>query len=87
MPRYTMSLCGLEISFKTDADKDRIEAARGLLEERFDDLNRNGNNVSKDRLLACLALAMTDDYLEVSARLADMEARIEKLLESQEGRS
>lgn len=81
MPRYTLSLMGLEISFKTDATADRVEAARELLEERYTDLNKNAGDLSKERLLTFLALSLADDYLVNQERLGRLEEKIGKILE------
>lgn len=81
MPRYTLSLMGLEISFKTDADADRVEAARTLLEERYTDLNKNAGDLSKERLLTFLALSLADDYLVNQERLGHLEEKIGEILE------
>jgi len=81
MPRYTVPVLGLEITFKTDADKERIEAAKDVLEERFDELVRGGKDVSREKLLTCLALSLADDYLEHSRKLETMEEKINALLE------
>ncbi|WP_320171931.1 cell division protein ZapA [Maridesulfovibrio sp.] len=81
MPRYTLPVLGLEISFKTDADKERIEAAKDVLEERYSELARGGRDVSKEKLLTCLALSLADDYLEHSRKLETMEEKINALLE------
>ena len=42
MPRYTITVNGLELSFKTDADENRIKQAQALLEDRFADLSKDG---------------------------------------------
>ncbi|WP_147819815.1 cell division protein ZapA [Salidesulfovibrio onnuriiensis] len=81
MPRYTLSLMGLEISFKTDATADRVEAARQLLEERYTDLNENAGDLSKERLLTFLALSLADDYLVNQYKLSALEEKIGKILE------
>lgn len=81
MPRYSVSLFGLEIGFSADADEERIEAARKLVEERMGELSRNGSNISKEKLLTCLALGLADDYLEASQGRERLEARISELLE------
>lgn len=81
MPRYTIPILGLEIAFKTDADKSRIEAAKAILEERFGELSKGGTDVSKEKLLTCLALSLADDYLEHSRKLNQMEEKINTLLE------
>ncbi len=83
MPRYTITVNGLELSFKTDADENRIKQAQALLEERFADLSRDGRYISREKLLTLLALGMADDYLEVRRKLAGLEARMQELLERQ----
>ena len=81
MPSYTITVNGLEISFKTDADEPRIQAAQALLEERFAELSKGGRYISREKLLTLLALGMADDYLETRRKLAGLEARMQELLE------
>lgn len=81
MPRYTVSLVGHEITFRTDAEAERIEAARTLVEERFTDLSKNGSDLSKEKLLTFLALSLADDYLVEKEKQAQMEKKITELLE------
>jgi len=81
MPSYTITVNGLEISFKTDADEKRIQAAQALLEERFAELSKGGKYISREKLLTLLALGMADDYLELKKKLAGLEARMQELLE------
>ncbi|GAB7021969.1 cell division protein ZapA [Salidesulfovibrio brasiliensis] len=81
MPRYSLSLVGLEISFRTDADAERIEAAQALVEERFADLSKSGSDISKEKLLTFLALSLADDYLVLQERQAQLEKKITELLE------
>ena len=81
MPRYTLDLLGLNVTFRTDADEDRIQAAKELLEERYRDLSGEGSSVSKEKLLTCLGLSLGDDLLMSEARLKALEARLNKLLE------
>ena len=81
MPSYTITVNGLEISFKTDADEQRIQAAQALLEERFAELSKGGRYISREKLLTLLALGMADDYLEVRRKMAGLEARMQELLE------
>lgn len=84
MPRYTISVNGLELSFKTDADEKRIQAAQALLEERFSELSRDGRYISREKLLTLLALGIADDFLELRQRLEGLEARMQELLERQQ---
>ncbi|SNS19816.1 cell division protein ZapA [Humidesulfovibrio mexicanus] len=81
MPSYTITVNGLEISFKTDADFERIQVAQALLEERFSELSKGGRYISREKLLTLLALGMADDYLETRRKLAALEARMQELLE------
>jgi len=81
MPSYTITVNGLEISFKTDADEPRIQVAQALLEERFAELSKGGRYISREKLLTLLALGMADDYLELRRKLAGQEARLQELLE------
>ena len=81
MPRYSLDLLGLNIAFRTDADEDRIQAAKELLEERYKDLSKEGGNISKEKLLTCLALSLADDLIMSEDKLETLEARINQLLE------
>ncbi len=84
MPRYTITVNGLELSFKTDADEKRIQSAQALLEERFSELSRDGRYISREKLLTLLALGIADDLLELRQRLEGLEARMQELLERQQ---
>ena len=81
MPSYTITINGLEISFKTDADAERIQVAQTLLEDRFAELSKGGRYISREKLLTLLALGMADDYLETRRKLSGLEARMQELLE------
>jgi cell division protein ZapA len=81
MPRYTLNLFGLDISFKTDAESDRIEAAQALLEKRFKDLTTGAGDLSKEKALTFLLLSLADDYLVGTARMARLEEKIGEILE------
>lgn len=83
MPRYTITVNGLDLSFKTDADEKRIQSAQALIEERFSELSRDGRYISREKLLTLLALGIADDLLELRQRLEGLEARMQELLERQ----
>jgi len=72
---------GLEISFKTDATPERVEAARVLLEDRYTNLSKNAGDLSKEKLLTFLALSLADDYLVNMAKLDRLEEKIGEILE------
>lgn len=81
MPRYTRTIFGLEIAFKTDADAERIDAAQALLEERMSEMGEQAGDLSKEKLLTFLALGLADDYLVLSSSQRHMEDRIRRFLE------
>lgn len=83
MPRYTLNLLGLEITFRTDADNERIAAAQTLLEERYREFDQGQGFVSKEKLLVCLCLSLADDYLETNAKLELLDEKIEDMLSRQ----
>ena len=81
MPRYTLNLFGLEISFKTDAENDRIEAAQAYLEERYKELMTTAGDLSKEKALTFLLLSLADDYLVGERKLERLEEKIGEILE------
>lgn len=81
MPRYTLTLLGLEISFKTDADNKRIEAAQALIENKYKELVAGAGDISKERVLTYLILSLADDYLVADEKRRRLEGKIEEILE------
>jgi cell division protein ZapA len=80
MPSYTLSLLGLELSFKTDVEPERVEAARKLVEQRYNMLQAGGKTLGKEKLLAFVALGLADDMLVSNQRLEALQSRAGKLL-------
>lgn len=80
MPQYTLNVLGLEIRFKTDADEERVLAAKSHLEELFNQIAQSGKNINKEILLTVLALSMADDYLQAKKDLRAIEAKLGSLL-------
>ncbi len=81
MPRYTLTLLGLEISFKTDADNQRIEAAQAFIENKYKELVSGAGDISKERVLTYLLLSLADDYLVAGEKLERLEGKIGEILE------
>ena len=80
MPSYNKVILGLELSFKTDAEPDRVESAKALVEERYRLLNPGGKNLSKEKLLTFVALGLADDLMMANQRLAEMDQKLDKIL-------
>jgi len=81
MQTYSLDVLGLDISFKADADPDRLEQAKLMLEDRFAVLKQHGRNIAKERLLTFLALALADDLIESQDELAKTSRKIQRILE------
>lgn len=80
MPKYSLSIVGLDLSFTTDAEPQRVEAARKLVEERYNLLQAGGKTLGKEKLLAFVALGLADDTLLSNQRLDALHDRVGELL-------
>lgn len=80
MHSHTLEVLGLELSFKAEADPGRIERASSLLDERYARLARHGGLLSKEKLLAFLALSLADDVLLLQAEKDEADKRMRELL-------
>lgn len=85
MPSYTLTVLDLEVSFKAQADHERVQAAKELLEDRYKELTQHGRRLSKEKLLTFLALGLADDLLQnkedldaLEERLASLDAKIDQ---------
>ncbi len=85
MPSYNLEILGLTLSFKTDAEPDRVEAARVMVEERCKLLGSGGKALGKEKLLAFVALGLADDVLMSNQRLGEIMQRAGTLLKKIEG--
>lgn len=80
MRSHSLEILGLEVSFKAEADPKRIERAKVLLEERFEKLKKYSSNLSKEKLLTYIALALADDYLVMQEEQKASEQRMRNIL-------
>jgi cell division protein ZapA len=80
MPSYTLSILGLELSFKTDAEPERVASARELVEQRYNMLQAGGKTLGKEKLLAFVALGLADDVIVSNQRLDALRSRVGELL-------
>ncbi len=80
MPSYNLSVLGLDVSFKAEADRSRVDNAKHLVEERFTHLDFHSKHVSKEKLLTFLALGLADDLLQSRQKLSTQEERLRALL-------
>jgi len=82
MAHYNFNVLGQDVSFKAEADPKRIEQARILLEERYEKLQQHGKQLSKEKLLTFLALALADDMLQAREEMQKSEQKVQSILES-----
>ena len=80
MAQYSFNVLGQEVSFKAEADPSRVEQARTLLEERYHRLREHGKQLSKEKLLTFLALALADDMIQAREELEKSEKRLRSFL-------
>lgn len=80
MPSYTLSILGLELSFKTDAEAERVNSAKELVEQRYNMLQAGGKTLGKEKLLAFVALGLADDVIVSNQRLEALQKRAGQLL-------
>ena len=80
MAQYNFNVLGHEVSFKAEADPTRVEQARTLLEERYERLRQHGKQLSKEKLLTFLALALADDMIQAREELEKSEKKLRNLL-------
>ena len=81
MPSYIVRILGQEVSFKTNAEEDRIRQAEQLIKNRFQGLDTYGSRVNNEKLLILVALSLADDYIQTRQRLDELEDKMSRLLE------
>ncbi|MDR3074406.1 MAG: cell division protein ZapA [Deltaproteobacteria bacterium] len=82
MAHYNFNVLGQDVSFRAEADPARIEQARILLEERFHKLQQHGKQLSKEKLLTFLALALADDMLQAKEEMEKSEKKVQSILDT-----
>ena len=78
---YNLKIFELEVSFKTEAEPERIEEACSYAEKLYEALKLHGSHLGRDKLLAILILGITDDLLQLKQQKADRETHLKALLE------
>ena len=79
MHSHTIEVLGLELSFKLNVDPTRIERAKALLDDRYAKLAQHSGIVSKEKLLAFLALSLADDVLLMQDEKAEADGKMRKV--------
>lgn len=80
MYNFQINVLGVDISFKAQADPERIEQARVFIEDQYERLKSYGGQLSRDKLLVLLVLGVVDDLLQSQQQLDELETRFSSLL-------
>ncbi len=78
MHTYNVVACGLDLSFNSSADEQRVRNAIQLVQESYDGLRLHGNQLGKERLLAILAIGIADDLLQLQEERNQMTKATEE---------
>ncbi|HJB66445.1 MAG TPA: cell division protein ZapA [Candidatus Mailhella merdavium] len=81
MQTYNLNIFGLEVSFKTEAEPERVQKACTYAETLYEALKLHGSHLGRDRLLTILILGITDDLLQLKQQTALRDSRLKALLE------
>ena len=81
MYSYNLNVFELDISFKTGADAQRVDQACAYAESLYQGLKLHGKHLGRDRLLAILTVGITDDFLQLTQKLAEKDQRIAELVQ------
>jgi cell division protein ZapA len=81
MAHYNFNVLGQDVSFKAEADPKRIEEAIVVLEERYGKLQQHGKQLSKEKLLTFLALALADDMLQAKEEMERSGKKVQSILD------
>ncbi len=81
MQSYHLTLCDLQVAFRTEASAQRVEKARRYVEERYSRVKAQGGQFARDKLLLMLLISMADDLLELQKKTAMTDSRMDELLQ------
>ena len=81
MQSYHLTLCDLQVAFRTEASAQRVEKARQYVEERYSKVKAQGGQFARERLLLMLLISMADDLLELQEKSAAIDSRMAELLQ------
>ena len=81
MQSYHLTLCDLQVAFRTEASAQRVEKARQYVEERYSRVKAQGGQFARDKLMLMLLISMADDLLELQEKTAMIDSRMDELLQ------
>lgn len=75
--RFELNVLGVSVAFRAMADPKRIDAAKRLIEERYEVLKSHGSQASREQLLMILLIGIADGMLHMQQ---DTTERLNKIL-------
>lgn len=81
MHSYNLEVFELDVSFKTEADPERVHRACAYAENLYQVLKLHGSHLGRDRLLTILILGIADDLLQLKYQDEDVKNRVRELLQ------
>lgn len=81
MRSFQLNVLGVDVSFRTQADAERIAEAKLFVEEQYALLQKRGGQFSREKLLTLLVLGATDDLLQSRRQVEMLEQRLSSLLQ------
>jgi cell division protein ZapA len=80
--RFELQVLGVPVAFRATADPARIETAKRLIEERYEDLKNHGRHADREQLLMIFMIGIADGMLhvqqETDRRVRDLLLQIEE---------
>jgi cell division protein ZapA len=80
MPDHVVNVLGIDLAFKADASSLQVEAAKSLVESRFEKLQKSGRLFSREKLLTFLALGLADDLIQAEKQASVIQERMQGML-------
>lgn len=80
MYSHSVQVLGLPLTFKSEAEPERMARVCALIEERYARLFQHEGSVSKEKLLAFLALSLADDILHLQDERIKTDAKLLEFL-------
>lgn len=79
---YNLTVLGLDIAFRSGANKERAIRAAQILEDRFaEHKSRPNGSQSKEITLTFIALGLADELLQLKISQEETRKRVEALLD------
>lgn len=80
MYSHSIQVLGLPLTFKSEAEPERMARVCALIEDRFARLFQNEGSVSKEKLLVFLSLSLADDILHLQDERVRTDMKLQEFL-------